>query len=169
MNEGDAMTAKELSSERRGREGEVDVGEAALTMAIGIVIERVSRLSDADRSDLFELVKGLADVKDREDFESVRAAMLEILDQECVTAHEMTAAAVPSSDKLGKWKEYVGRQVCELRKKKGMTQDDLAKATGLPQSHVSRIERATLSPSHATVERIAKALGVAAGAIDPSR
>jgi transcriptional regulator with XRE-family HTH domain len=70
---------------------------------------------------------------------------------------------------LNRWKEFVGRKVCELRAAKGMTQDELAAASGLPQSHISRIERAALSPSHVTIERIARALDVAVAAIDPTR
>ena len=37
------------------------------------------------------------------------------------------------------------------------------------QRHVSRIENAELSPSHRTIERIAKSLGVEASRIDPAR
>jgi 8-oxo-dGTP pyrophosphatase MutT (NUDIX family)/DNA-binding XRE family transcriptional regulator len=46
------------------------------------------------------------------------------------------------------------------RKRRGWRQKDLADAAGLPQNHVSRIERGTISPSLATQERLAAALEV---------
>jgi transcriptional regulator with XRE-family HTH domain len=41
-----------------------------------------------------------------------------------------------------------------------LTQEQLAAKSGLPQSHISRIENAKHSPSLATLQKIAAALGV---------
>ncbi len=49
--------------------------------------------------------------------------------------------------------------VAEARAKYGMSQKELAEATGIDQGDISRIERGLSNPSVATLERIAKAFG----------
>lgn len=51
-----------------------------------------------------------------------------------------------------------GERLRELRKKRGITQVMLAEATGIPQNHVSSIERGTKVPNLLTLIRIAHAL-----------
>ena len=48
-----------------------------------------------------------------------------------------------------------------------MTQTDLAKKAGLPESHISRLENAEIRATNLTLVKIAKALGVSVGDIDP--
>ncbi|MGA2531286.1 MAG: helix-turn-helix transcriptional regulator [Acidimicrobiales bacterium] len=50
-------------------------------------------------------------------------------------------------------------QVIELREKHNLTQMELAEKTGLPQAQISRIERGVVSPTSATLGKIAEALG----------
>lgn len=50
-------------------------------------------------------------------------------------------------------------QLIELRKTKGMTQNELAKASGLTQSVIGRIESKKSIPTLATFQRIVDALG----------
>jgi DNA-binding XRE family transcriptional regulator len=148
---------------------ETDVGEAALTMAIGIVVERVSRLPTQDQQELYELVKGLGGTRDPEEIEAIRVAMLEILDQEQGGASNADPTLCKHRpEKLQKWVSYVAHKVEQLRKAAGLTQADLAVKCGLPQSHISRIESAKLSPSRATLDKIAKGLKIHINQIDPS-
>jgi hypothetical protein len=58
------------------------IEHAALTMAIGIITQRVQSLPKEDQQDLYELLKALIVTEDSEDRESILGAMLEILDQE---------------------------------------------------------------------------------------
>lgn len=53
----------------------------------------------------------------------------------------------------------VGEAVCAARARAGMSQMELAKATGIDQSDISKIERGIANPSVSTLNRIAKALG----------
>ena len=53
----------------------------------------------------------------------------------------------------------VGRTVRWARKRAGMTQHDLAQATGLPQPSIARIERGTVIPRTATLITILQATG----------
>jgi transcriptional regulator with XRE-family HTH domain len=47
-----------------------------------------------------------------------------------------------------------------LRTNKGLTQTQLAKLTGLDQSHISKLETGATKPSYDTLTRLAAALGV---------
>lgn len=51
-----------------------------------------------------------------------------------------------------------GERLRELRKKRGITQVMLAETTGIPQNHVSSIERGTKVPNLLTLLRLAHAL-----------
>ena len=53
-----------------------------------------------------------------------------------------------------------GRNVRELRKAKGLSQEDLEGLTGLKRSYISDMERGTRNPTLKAVERVAAALGV---------
>jgi DNA-binding XRE family transcriptional regulator len=53
----------------------------------------------------------------------------------------------------------IAHQVIELREKHHLTQVELAEKTGIPQAQISRIERGVISPTSATLARIAEALG----------
>lgn len=52
----------------------------------------------------------------------------------------------------------IARQVLDLREKHGLTQVELAKASGVPQSQISRIERGAISPTATTLAKIATVL-----------
>ena len=56
-------------------------------------------------------------------------------------------------------RERIGARIAELRKAKGMTQKDLAEATGLIQPNIARIENGRYSTSLDTLAKIAEALG----------
>lgn len=55
---------------------------------------------------------------------------------------------------------YVGDRVRDVRKKKNMTQEDVAHKAGIAVSQVGRIERGKLNPSISTMFVIALALEV---------
>lgn len=51
-------------------------------------------------------------------------------------------------------------QLKELRKERGLSQDELANAVGVHKSHISRYERGLAVPSLEVAQKIAMALGV---------
>ena len=53
-----------------------------------------------------------------------------------------------------------GTNLKALRKRRGMTQLQVALAAGITQSHYSLIERGLVSPTMRTVTKLADALGV---------
>ena len=50
-------------------------------------------------------------------------------------------------------------QFLELRKKRKMTQKELAAAAGIDQSEISRIEKGAANPTLATLQTLVRALG----------
>ena len=63
---------------------------------------------------------------------------------------------------------WVGKRVKECREQKSLTQSELAERSGLRQPQISRLEAGVHSPSFKTLEKIANALGVTVGDLDPS-
>ena len=54
--------------------------------------------------------------------------------------------------------ELLGQRLRDLRQERNVTQVVLAEAAGLPQSHISEIERGAMLPNLLTLIRIAAAL-----------
>ncbi len=63
-----------------------------------------------------------------------------------------------SEDDLGNWTAYVSQRIREARERAGLTQEQLSVQSGLPQSHISRLEQGKHSPTAKTLEKIATAL-----------
>jgi transcriptional regulator with XRE-family HTH domain len=54
----------------------------------------------------------------------------------------------------------IGRKLCELRLAKNFSQGDIEQRTGLLRAYTARVENGHISPSIATLEKYAGALGV---------
>ena len=55
-------------------------------------------------------------------------------------------------------RQRIGQSIADLRKQKGMTQQDLADITGNQRNHISRIESGKYSVGFDTLQTIADAL-----------
>jgi DNA-binding XRE family transcriptional regulator len=134
--------------------------EKAIALAVSVVMDRIMRLPKEDRDDLFALVKELAFATTDEDRFGICDTMVEILDGRTVTV-ERADLSEPGAqpEKWQKWTDWVSKKIRDARTGAGLTQEQLAERTGLPQSHISRIENAKHSPSQATIKKIAAALG----------
>ena len=155
-------TTRSTSSSRTSLE------RTALTMAVGLVVERLDKISQPDREDLYELVKGIASATNSEERESITTAIMEILAGESIQVREMDMDEDPPKPGLQTWLDDVSGRIRALRKAADLTQHELATRTGLPQSHISRLESAKHSPSRVTLEKIATALGVPLDQLDSS-
>lgn len=56
--------------------------------------------------------------------------------------------------------KVLGKRIAELRKAKGLTQEQLAEKSGYSVEFVSLVERGVNAPAVAGLEKIAKVLGV---------
>lgn len=133
-------------------------------MAIAVFLDRIRRLSREDRDDLYALLLELPKADGPEEWNSIARTMREILDQ---TPVETLPLDERTSDGLKKWMTFVGNKVKSLREEREWTQVQLAEKSGLPQSHISRIENGVHSPTRMTLEKLARALNVDIGQLDP--
>lgn len=125
------------------------------------------RLSPADFEEFIELVRRLRQADDQEECDSWVRAIEELLGPQPVGAEPFPLTDEPMTPGLEGWAKHVGRRIRQLRTGIGLMQVDLAEAAGLTQSHISRLENAEHSATHLTLTKIAKALGVEVGEIDP--
>ena len=59
--------------------------------------------------------------------------------------------------------EALGRAVREVRTKRGLTQEQVSKASGIAPTYISDIERGVRNPSYTTMVRLAAALETSVG------
>jgi len=138
-------------------------------LAIAVLLNRISSLSPEALSDLAQVATELAQCSSREAFDDISETIREIVFPELIGNLQIGTAGKAAGDgkQLSKWKEFIGAKVRELRKTAKLTQNQLAVKSGLPQSHISRIESGQHNPSRKTLTRIAEALGVSVGDLDP--
>ncbi len=133
--------------------------QQAITMAVAVLFDRLQKLSVEEQADLLALVKEFTGAATDEERANITDTMLEIFEARPSTIASLDGAPESRPDATQKWCEFVAKKVRQAREQAQMTQERLAEASGLPQSHISRIETAKLSPSRLTLEKIAKALG----------
>ncbi|SRR5579885_2987294 len=135
--------------------------------AVRALAQSIKRLSPADFDELLDLVRRLHEADDQEEYDSWIRAIEELLEVQPTGTEPFLLKDEPMPSGLKKWAEHVGGKIRELRREAGLTQVDLARAAGLTQSHVSRLENAEHSATHLTLTKIAGALGVDVGQLDP--
>lgn len=138
----------------------LDPSVQSFVLAISVVAERIRRLSEAELADLWTLVKEFGQAKDPADQEGALRTMLEIIDgsNEDIVQLPLADSGTESAE-VEKWRAWVGGRVRAARTEANLTQEELAARSGLPQSHISRIENGRLSPSRTTLEKVAGAVG----------
>jgi DNA-binding Xre family transcriptional regulator len=157
-----------LTNELRETYGKLPGDVKSAMLALSVLIDRIGTLPKTDRDELFELLQEWRKADAPEDQESIRRAMEEILAQVPITVKPMPLVPKPTLTRgLQAWAEHVGKTIRAFRESQNLTQTELADRAGLPQSHISRLENAEHSATHLTLEKIAKALGVEIGKIDP--
>ncbi|AMV18279.1 helix-turn-helix domain-containing protein [Planctomyces sp. SH-PL14] len=137
-------------------------------MAVRVIERRLRELPKEERELFWETVK-YASSDDSEEREEAIKTCLEILNPVPASKAKVSRLAVDDNEaSLGKWTGFVCERVKQARVNAGLTQEQLAEKAGLPQSHVSRIERGKHSPTQMTLQKIADALGVPLAQFDPS-
>jgi DNA-binding XRE family transcriptional regulator len=146
----------------------LEAKERSFALAVAVIQDRIRTLRPVDRSDLMEVIPYLF----CDDPEEVRAAQKAVdvilLDERKV--HLIADSALPSPQKaMSEWLSYISEKIRSARASAGLTQEELANKSGLPQSHISRLENGVHSPSNKTLEKIAEALGISLGNLDPGQ
>ncbi len=123
---------------------------------------------------LLELLELYGKSDDDQEREEILEAMAEILQrsqqrQKAIRVEELWQGISPEGARgLRKHRRWLARRVRKLRLKRGWSQHELARRSGLPQSHISRLENAKHTPTYLTIEKLARAFGVSPGELDPS-
>jgi DNA-binding XRE family transcriptional regulator len=80
---------------------------------------------------------------------------------------EAEAKAEGTEDELREMRREfsIASQLMTLRREKKLTQKQLAQASGIPQSEISRIETGEANPTYATLSALAEPFGVKVGFI----
>lgn len=158
------MMSKELANLK-----ELPQELVSFLLAVNVVADRMRRLPAADADLVYKMMQDYAAAKTEEDRGATIGAILEVLDQRQLDVRPFDLEQNGNRPEgLQKWVVWVSRQIKDAREAKKMSQQELADKSGLPQSHISRIENAKHSPSRLTLEKIAKALEVPLSRFDPS-
>ena len=139
--------------------------EKAFALAVAVMQEHIRSLPMEDRTDLMEVIPYLF-CDDAEEVAAAQKAVDVILSQKKATVMDEASIVMPEEAMKG-WLEYISRQIRGARKAAGMTQDELAESSGLPQSHICRLENGQHSPTNKTLTKIADALGITLADLDP--
>lgn len=62
---------------------------------------------------------------------------------------------------------WIGARIADLRRRAGLSQEELAERAGLQRSHIARIEGCRYDVTLWVVEAVARALGMTTDIIDP--
>jgi DNA-binding XRE family transcriptional regulator len=135
--------------------------------AIAILIERIVNLDPDTKEDLMGVLLEMRDCKSDQQRQEIEQTILELMYPKMAGDLVVGSLDVEKPPTLTDWSRRIGERIRELRERRKMTQDQLSDASGLPQSHISRLENGAHSPSHKTLLAIAKALGVDVREIDP--
>ena len=155
-----------MNTTEQNRYDETICDNNSFALAVAVIRERVERLDEMDKQDLYDLLPHVFSGDD-EERGAAQSAINEILDQECFAVKRLELPDSPGEELAG-WIAFVSAKIKELRKSAGMTQEQLSEKSKIPQSHISRLEKGEHSPTAKTIRRLAEAMGIDAKEIDPS-
>ena len=142
------------------------ITDNSFALAVAVFRACLSSLSQEDKRDVLSLIPHLLN-DDDDERQSAAEAISEILHRP--KAHLMSMASLEGTeDDLENWTAFVSKRIREARESAGLTQEELSQQSGLPQSHISRLEQGKHSPTAKTLEKIATALKLPQSYFDPS-
>lgn len=138
--------------------------------AIAVLIEKIARLSADEKDDLMSVVMEIKDCVPSE-LGEIQQTIREILfpDMAGRLLDEVQPAEKNANEAIQKRRQEIAKRLKQWREARDLTQAQLAEKSGLPQSHISRLEAGQHSPSFKTVEKLAKALELTISELDPAQ
>ena len=140
-----------------------------LTPAQRALLDRILRLRPAQQRRISQLVKLYQETEDPEEAIEIGEVLAEILFRSPEDLKGTPVSKEQSRDAgkaLRKHRTYVGNQIRKHRQRLNMSQDELARKAGIPQSHVCRLETGKHAPTYVTIKKLAQALGVQPSDLD---
>lgn len=147
----------------------VDVGPA--DVIVTWLLQRFKELPNESLKDIVSLIEMITNPEtapeERDEiYETIREILFpQLIGTICIG---QAGQVEQTPDKVQSRINWVCSTVKKCRKEKGLTQMELAEKGGLRQPQISRLEAGVHSPSLKTLEKIANALGIAVGDLDPS-
>jgi DNA-binding XRE family transcriptional regulator len=135
-----------------------------------IVLDRIRTMRPSQHERFCRLVDLYRNAETEEEANEIGEVLAEVLFGEAkdYTASKLTSD--PSPDGLAalqRHRNFVGGQIRKCRQRLKMSQEELAEKSGLPQSHICRLEKGKHAPTYLTIEKVAAALGVKCSQLDP--
>ncbi|WP_232536322.1 helix-turn-helix domain-containing protein [Lacipirellula parvula] len=163
-------TAKKSTDKPRRKRS--DVYEQARREMRDEIQKWLESLPEELAEDLKQLFKLLAEAEDPKAKSEIAETINELLVPSSLLVKleeqfKLSAADAAVRERLTDYRKKVGKAIKKHRTAKKLSQGALADLAGIPQSHVSRLETGVHVPTHVTIEKIAKALGVCPSQIDP--
>ena len=143
------------------------ITDNTFALAVAVFRECIASLSPDDKQDVLSLIPQLLNGDDDEERQSAVAAISEILHRPKSQLVSLESLEGGEED-LASWTTFVSKRIREARETAGLTQAELSLQSGLPQSHISRLEQGKHSPTAKTLEKIATALNLPHAHFDPS-
>ena len=140
----------------------------AFKLIIDALTVNFKTLDKEGKTDLLEILQEATLCSDPYELDELFHSMAEILFPSLIGTVQQGNFGEFNSAKLKRYVVNIGKTISRLRRGKKWTQLNLAKKSGLMQSHISRLELGQHSPSHKTLKKIAGALRVNVSDIDPS-
>lgn len=138
-------------------------------LALSILIHRIGELPHRERDALFRLLQEWRKHgNDPDERRRIQSVMEEIITQEPLSVRSVDIVHPRRMDTERKnLAAFIGRKIRQAREDRKLSQQELAAAAGLRQSHISRLEGGNHTPTRHTLEKIAKALKVNPRCFDP--
>ncbi len=143
------------------------ITDNTFALAVAVFRECIASLSPDDKQDVLSLIPQLLNGDDDDEKKSAAEAISEILHRPKSQLVSLESLEGCEED-LASWTAFVSKRIREAREAAGLTQAELSQQSGLPQSHISRLEQGKHSPTARTLERIATALKLPHSHFDPS-
>jgi DNA-binding transcriptional regulator YiaG len=135
-----------------------------------VILDRILRLRPTQQRRILQLVELYQDAASEQDGIEIGGVLAEILfrDRKSLAATPVEEERSKDAGKsLRKHRQFVGGQIKKRRRQLKMSQEELAKRAGIPQSHVCRLETGKHAPTYLTIEKLAKAMDVKPSQLDP--
>jgi predicted transcriptional regulator len=138
------------------------------------VLSHVLHFPEKKMKRVVELVRTYRFSTDSAVQQEILTVLAELLTQDVVLNKALTdlnlddTVDVESARKVASYRRGVGANIRTFRQECGLTQVQLAEKAGLPQSHISRLEKGVHAATAETIRRIAVALNKEMGEIDPA-
>lgn len=133
---------------------------------VACLLHQMKQMPKEALADLLEVASLFPQANSQEEAREMFETMREILFPQ-MNGGIAEPEQVVSAEHVIKRSIYIGSKIKQEREVAGITQEELAQATGLAQSHVSRLENGQHSPAWRTLEKIAEALKIDVRKLDP--